>query len=384
LPPRILLLSAYHAQSHAVWAERLQGLFPDWDWCCLSLPPRHFNWRIRSNGLHWAYAERETLAGPWDLLIATSMVDLASLRSLVPGLCAVPSVVYFHENQFAYPENETADARDNIEPKLVPIYSALSADRSVFNSHFNRETFLEGARNLSRRLPEPLPGDALKKLERASVLAVPLLPGDADARGRNREDPGSIEMDEPAVLDVVWNHRWEYDKNPALLLAIVRQCLQVAPGVRFHIVGQQFRQRPPEFEEIVRLLDAWGASRCKASGLRGYLEASDYRQLLQSADVVLSTARHDFQGLAVQEACMAGCSPLAPDALVYPEYLGPEFLYGADGSVAEVADDVVKRLQGLLLRKINGEKLPVPDLTRYEAAAVKRDYASLFSALGVG
>jgi len=81
---------------------------------------------------------------------------------------------------------------------------------------------------------------------------------------------------------------------------------------------------------------------------------------------------------------MAGCSPLAPDALVYPEYLGPEFLYGADGSVAEVADDVVKRLQGLLLRKINGEKLPVPDLTRYEAAAVKRDYASLFSALGVG
>lgn len=382
MSPRILILSAYHAQSHAVWAERLRGLFPDWDWCCLSLPPRHFNWRIRSNGLHWAYAERHTLVQSWDLLIATSMVDLASLRSLVPGLCAVPSVVYFHENQFAYPGNDTADPRDNVEPKLVPIYSALSADRIVFNSKFNRDTFLEGVRNLSKSLPEPLPGGAMKKLESSSVLAVPLLAADSGDRGSGNDR--SIGLDEPDVLDVVWNHRWEYDKNPALLLAIVRLCLKDAPGVRFHIVGQQFRQRPSEFEEIARLLDGWGESHGKPAGLRGYLEDVEYRRLLHSADVVLSTALHDFQGLAVQEASVAGCSPLAPADLVYPEYLGKEFLYATNGTAEEVADDVVRRLQGLLARKANGQKLPVPDLARYEAEAVKLGYARLFSEMGIG
>jgi glycosyltransferase involved in cell wall biosynthesis len=379
LSPRILLLSAYHAQSHAVWAERLQALFPDWYWNCLCLPPRHFNWRIRSNGLHWAYAERDTLEQHWDLLIATSMVDLASLRSLVPSLCSIPSVVYFHENQFAYPDNETADARENIEPKLVPVYSALSADRIIFNSDFNRDTFLEGVRNLSKRLPEPLPEGALKKLENSGVLAVPLLPADSGDR-----DDDMVGMVEAGVLDVVWNHRWEYDKNPALLLAIVQQCLKDTPAVRFHIVGQQFRQRPSEFEEIARILDEWGESQGKPAGVRGYLEDVAYRRLLHSADVVLSTALHDFQGLAVQEASVAGCSPLAPDDLVYPEYLGREFLYAANGSAEEVADDVVRRLQGLLARKANGEKLPVPDLTRYEAKAVKLEYARLFSELGVG
>lgn len=381
MSPRILLLSAYHAQSHAVWAERLQGLFPDWEWCCLSLPPRHFNWRIRSNGLHWAYTEKETLGQHWDLLIATSMVDLASLRSLAPELSTVPGVVYFHENQFAYPQNATADARDNIEPKLVPIYSALSADRIVFNSHFNRNTFLQGVRNLSKRLPEPMPWGVLKKLESSCVLAVPLLAVDSGMRiGRGTDRVGMGEAD---VLDVVWNHRWEYDKNPALLLAIVGQCLQDAPGVRFHIVGQQFRQRPREFDDAIILLDRWSQVSGRPAGLRGFLEDGEYRQLLRSADVVLSTALHDFQGLAVQEACVQGCSPLAPDDLVYPEYLGREFLYAASGRVEEIAVAVARRLQVLLARKLNGEKLPVPDLTAYEAESVKRGYASLFSELGI-
>jgi len=375
LKTRALLLSAYHAQSHAVWVERLQSLFPEWEWHCLSLPPRHFNWRIRSNGLHWAYAESETLAEDWDLLIATSMVDLASLRSLVPDLCKVPSVVYFHENQFAYPESESPDARDNIEPKLVPIYSALSADRIVFNSAFNRESFLEGVRTLSKKLPEPLPARAIEKLHGSVVLPVPLLPVQADT------EDGSDGDDD--VLEVVWNHRWEYDKNPALLLAIVKTCRLNAPGVRFHIVGQQFRQRPMEFREVTQLLDEWGESRGKPAGLRGYLAESEYRQLLQSADVVLSTAVHDFQGLAVQEACLAGCSPLAPDDLVYPEYLGPEFLYDTSGSVEVIAKHVVGRLNALLSLKREGQALPVPDLARYQSDAVKSAYAGLFAELGV-
>src|SRR5690554_445672 len=98
---RILLLSAYDAVSHQYWRKGLVNALPEHDWTVLSLPARYFSWRIRGNSLSWAFGERERLQQPYDLVIATSMVDLTSLRGLVPSLARTPCVVYFHENQFA-------------------------------------------------------------------------------------------------------------------------------------------------------------------------------------------------------------------------------------------------------------------------------------------
>ena len=56
-----------------------------------------------------------------------------------------------------------------------------------------------------------------------------------------------------------------------------------------------------------------------------------YRQVLCRSDVVISTAQHEFFGLAVAEAIAAGARPLLPDRLAYPEIvpddLSSEFLY---------------------------------------------------------
>ncbi len=46
---KVLLLSAYAAQSHVYWRRGLQQMFPQWDWTCLELPPRYFSWRVRGN-----------------------------------------------------------------------------------------------------------------------------------------------------------------------------------------------------------------------------------------------------------------------------------------------------------------------------------------------
>lgn len=119
---KILLLSAHDAASHRIWRQGLVKIFAEYQWTILTLPARHFSWRIRGNSLTWAFSKREVLTRPYDLVITTSMTDLATLRGLVSQLTEVPSLVYFHENQFAYPERKHAYSR--VEQKIVTLCAA--------------------------------------------------------------------------------------------------------------------------------------------------------------------------------------------------------------------------------------------------------------------
>jgi hypothetical protein len=133
---RILLLSPYDAMSHQYWWQGLRDNLTDHEFCVVTLTPRFFSWRFRGNSLSFAFDERVREA--YDLVIATSMTDLSSLRGMCPSLCAIPTIIYFHENQFAYPDNTSlADNRSaslerlverQVERQITSIYTAISAD----------------------------------------------------------------------------------------------------------------------------------------------------------------------------------------------------------------------------------------------------------------
>ncbi|WP_406827890.1 DUF3524 domain-containing protein [Microbulbifer sp. ARAS458-1] len=304
---KVLLLSAYDADSHKRWRRGLVSAIPHWQWTQLTLPPRFFSWRIRGNSLSWGRGEaRALMEQPWDLLVVTSMVDLASLRGLVPCLAHVPTAVYFHENQFSYPRSENAVA--SVEPQILNIYSALCADCILFNSEFNRSSLLDGAAELLNKLPDQVPDGICDEIQSKSwVLPVPL-----------ESSTFSIERIPSTRPTFIWNHRWEYDKGPDILLAALRRFGRAQIPFTCHVVGQQFRRQPAEFAQIRKLLQKLGAL-----GAWGYQEQlPEYRRLLGQSHGVISTARHDFQGLAVLEAVAAGCQPLVPDNLAYPEWFG--------------------------------------------------------------
>jgi glycosyltransferase involved in cell wall biosynthesis len=333
---KILLLSAYAAQSHVHWQQTLQSMFPHWEWTVLDLPPRHFSWRVRGNALYWSLIERDTLEQAYDLLIATSMVDLATLRGLVPALTRLRTVVYFHENQFEYPQHNQQHSL--LDAQVASIYTALSADALLFNSRYNLDSFMAGCAALLGKLPDRVPPGVVSILQaKATVLPVPIdiekysmavarWPG---VRGRSGGGP----------LRLLWVGQFEHDKGGEGLLSILR--ILEGKGLDFElaVTGQQFRRSPEVFREI----ESAFTHRIVQFG---YVEpAADYRALLRAAEIVLSTALHEFQGLAVMEAVAAGCLPVVPDRLGYRE------IYPSHSRYATHTDDPEREAESAPCRR---------------------------------
>lgn len=334
---RVWLLSAYRSASHGAWADALVAGHPEMDWSVLELPGRHFRWRIRGSPLSWLDSLPE---GRPDLLLATSMVDLATLKGLHPRLAGVPTVCYFHENQFAYPVSERQV--ESVDPQMVQLYGALAADRLAFNSAWNRDSFLAGVAALLARLPDAVPAGVAERLaEKASVLPVPVDPVPAGPR----RDPALI----------LWNHRWEYDKAPEVfadaLLALARQ------GVEFRLALLGPRGDPAP-EALARLRSSLGP-RIEADGCQG---RDAYRALLGRAGIAVSTARHEFQGLAMLEAASAGARPLVPDALCYPEQYPAAYRY-PPGDARALAQRLGQWLAGGLPPAVDVSPWMAPALT---------------------
>ena len=58
----------------------------------------------------------------------------------------------------------------------------------------------------------------------------------------------------------------------------------------------------------------------------GYAAAApEYRRLLHDSDIVVSTSRHEFFGVAMVEALFCGLSPLAPNGYNYPALVPTEY-----------------------------------------------------------
>ncbi|WP_415900851.1 DUF3524 domain-containing protein [Neptuniibacter sp. QD48_11] len=356
---RILLLSAYDADSHVYWRKGLVEHLNEHEWTVLSLPGRYFSWRMRGNSLSWAFNEREVLSQPYDLVVATSMTDLSALRGFVPSLAQIPTLVYFHENQFAYPES--GKAFKTVEPCILNLYTALAADYCLFNSEYNRQTLLDGAKALLKKMPDQVPANLIERIrDNSAVLSVPI-----------KSDSYQIHSPEFDEFHIVWNHRWEYDKNPQLLLDAVEQLIEKRKDFKLHVVGQQFRKVPEQFEKLRVLLG-------DCAGEWGYLSSrEEYLALLRKADVVLSTAVHDYQGIAVLEGVASGAEPLVPDRLAYRE-LFPEACRYKEESEAEV---LAERLDQLAARKYVGKWGEQVNVDRFKWAILADQYRRHFERL---
>jgi glycosyltransferase involved in cell wall biosynthesis len=281
------------------------------------------------------------------MLFCSDMLNLPEFKGLCPALATTPSLVYFHENQLCYPvENERErDAHFG----FTNIVTALAADRTWFNSSYHLETFADAADAFIRRMPDGGPLDVGERIHDRAVVRYPGINIVSDMPPRTR-----------VPLRILWAARWEADKNPGLFVEALKRLAGDDIPFTVSMVGGNSPERDAACFDPTR----------KALGDRvvdwGYLESRDgYARALAEADVVVSTAHHEFFGIGVVEAIAAGAYPLLPDRLAYPEVLARIMGLGAGAHLYDgTVEMLTARLRELAREKTAGTFHPPSDTIR--------------------
>lgn len=336
---RILALNPWHGGSHRAfldsWIENSGHAFT-----VLSLPPGKWKWRMRHGAITFAERVRndpQLAEQEFDALFCTDMLNLAEFRGLAPDRFRdLATVIYFHENQLTYPVREQHE-RD-LHFAMTNITSCLAADAVWFNSAWHREEFHNAVAGLLTRMPDFVEPSLAEGIRTKSEVCSPGIDRCPATGTRTRQGP----------LRIAWVARWEHDKNPDLFFEALQELQSGGVDFRVCVLGESFTEVPDCFEagraRLAEKIDHWGFVAGR----------EEYWQILSGCDVVVSTAGHEFFGIAILEAVSAGCVPLVPASLAYPETLGAGDWFH-DGTVG----DIVRRLAALADQSSPWERPPV-------------------------
>ncbi len=321
---RILVVEPYFGGSHKQFLLGLEK-YLEAEFIFLTLPARKWKMRMQLSAPWFASCVQQMDDRYFDRVLCSTFVDVAVLKALLVAIDGWNSecqfCTYFHENQFAYP-HQMSDGVSSHQFTAINFTTALVSDRIAFNSKYNYSSFMESCRKYVKKAADIDISKSLDKIERKARIIYP---------GVDFSDFPSPRKSDNEVPIIVWNHRWEHDKNPEGFFAALAELQEMGCAFKISILGQSFRDIPQIFhtakEKFMPFIEHFG-----------YVESrSEYVAHLCRGDIVVSTADHEFFGVAVIEAVHAGCYPLVPDRLSYPELYDQSFLYTGGTLAAKLA-----------------------------------------------
>ena len=317
----ILLVEPYYTGSHKQWADGYQK-FSRHNIKILSMKGQFWKWRMHGGAVTLASKFNHMKWQP-DLILATDMLDLSTFLALSrKKLDGIPAAIYFHENQLVYPwspnDRDIQQKRDT-HYGFINYASALTADQVFFNSEFHMKSFLDALPTFLKHFPDHRELESVNIIRNKSkVLHLGM--------ELQKYDNHKVEKnDKPLIL---WNHRWEYDKNPELFFSVLKKIKSDGLVFKLAVLGENFSQSPKIFDEAkITFKDniiQWGYVR----------SFKQYAKWLWKADILPVTSDQEFFGASVMEAIYCNTWPILPNRLSYPELLPPrlhkEHLYSTE------------------------------------------------------
>jgi glycosyltransferase involved in cell wall biosynthesis len=200
-----------------------------------------------------------------------------------------------------------------------------------FNSAYHQASFLSALPSFLQQFPDHRELALVDSIRDKSEV----LPLGMDLRSIDKVSPLKSSSS-PVIL---WNHRWEYDKNPELFFETLFKLKAAGQDFKLVVLGEAFRHSPKIFKtaqkELVDHILHFGYAETR----------HQYLQWLRLSDILPVTSQQDFFGGSVVEAIYAGCYPLLPERLAFPEHipLAKRSVHLYDGD-----QDLLIRLQEVL------------------------------------
>jgi glycosyltransferase involved in cell wall biosynthesis len=302
---KFLFLEPFYGGSHRDFADGLVS-HSRHEFDLITLPARAWKWRLRGAALHLIKKIPPTAV--YHGLITSDLMSLSDFKTLW-GSAMPPCLVYFHESQFTYPlaPGEQMDYQFG----FTDITTCLAADRILFNSYSHYDSFFDSLPGFIRMMPDYRPNWVVDAIRGKSAVQYP------GCRFPTEAVPlDAPQMDPPLII---WNHRWEFDKNPKAFFAALEKISLSGIDFRLALLGENYQVRPKVF---LRAQEKFG-QRIVRFGYEP--DKKKYRRWLARGAIVVSTADQENFGISVIEAVRYGCIPLLPNRLSYPEILPREF-----------------------------------------------------------
>ena len=308
---KILIIEPYFTGSHKQWAESYK-INSSHNIKILSLKGQFWKWRMHGGAITLA---KMFNAMDWlpDLIFATDMLDLNTFLSLTRNKSnGIPAAIYFHENQLSYPwspsDRDIKNKRDS-HYGFINYSSALAADKVFFNSEFHMKSFFNALIPFLKQFPDYQELDTVDVIKKKSEVLY---------LGMDLRRFYNYTFERDLKPNILWNHRWEYDKNPQSFFSILKKVKNGGNDFGLIILGENFSKSPKVFEEskkeFVNQIVHWG-----------YVDSfEEYAKLLWKSHIIPVTSNQEFFGGSVMEAIYCGVWPILPNRLTYPELLPSE------------------------------------------------------------
>ncbi len=312
---QIVVLEPFYTSSHRQWLDEWAAHSSD-EIIKLTLKGKHWKWRMHGGAVTLAQEYLKLKLQP-DLIVATDMLDLATFLSLTRKETAhIKTSVYFHENQLVYPwspTDEDVKLKRDVHYAFINYSSALVADKVLFNSEYHRRSFLEALPSFLNAFPDYQNMESIEQIaQKSEVLPIGM---DFEKLEQHRTHE---RFELPTIL---WNHRWEYDKNPDDFFNALQQLQKENMAFNLVVLGENYENSPAIFKQVPQLF--------KKELLHfGFAESrAEYIKWLWKCDIVPVSSKQDFFGISAVEAIYCNNHPILPQRLAFPEHVPEEYLY---------------------------------------------------------
>ena len=267
-----------------------------------------------------------------DIIIIDDMIDLNVFSNIINQFNNDIKYIYFmHENQLTIPWK--ANDRD-IDNKSDWIYAyqnfkcMLGANKIWWNSEYHMNDYFN---NLPKLIKNKSNDDwtAIKMINFAKIKSnIMYLPMDFDKINIiNNTLKQEIRNKKANISEVIilWNARWESDKNPSLFLYALRHIKKIKslPSFKLVIVGENFSysKKSKHSQQSQSIFDIIH-NEFKDDLLQfGYVNSyQEYILWLNLSDVLIITSDHEFFGISLMETIYCDTMVILPDNLVYTEH----------------------------------------------------------------